>query len=92
MGIAEIGSTMGFAMITTLYGIVAANLFLKPLAIKKERRVQQQVVLMSMLLEGVTQLYARQHPVLIKETLDVFLIHQLNNSHTINKPQLLEAA
>ncbi len=91
-GIAEIGSTMGFAMITTLYGIVAANLFLKPLALKKEQRIQQQVVLMNVLMEGVTQLYARQHPVLIKETLDVLLTHRLNNNHNTNKPRLLKAA
>ncbi len=35
-GLAEIGVSMGFAMITTVYGLVLSNLIIKPLAIKME--------------------------------------------------------
>lgn len=71
-GLDEIGGDMAFAMITTLYGIVAANLFLKPLAIKMERRTGQRLLHMHMLMEGVLLVYQKRHPTLIKETLDAF--------------------
>ncbi len=91
-GLGQIGSAMGFAMITTLYGIVAANLFLKPLAIKKERRIEQQLIKMAISHEGILLLYNRQHPVIIKETLDAFLTHQQHQAGPMGKPALLEAS
>jgi chemotaxis protein MotA len=72
----EIGATMAFAMSSTLYGILAANLVLKPLAIKMERRTQGRLVLMTMLQEGILLLYERRHPTLIRETLEAYLAHQ----------------
>ena len=71
-GIAEIGTAMAFAMITTLYGIVAANLFLKPLAMKLERRQQQEFAVNHMLSEGLLLVHERRHPSLILDTLEVF--------------------
>ncbi len=71
-GIAEIGTAMGFAMITTLYGIVAANLFLKPLAMKLERRHQQQIALNNMLCEVLLMVQERNHPSLIMDSLESF--------------------
>ena len=71
-GIAEIGAAMGFAMITTLYGIVAANLFLKPLAMKLERRHQQEIALNHMICEGLLMVQERNHPTMILDSLDSF--------------------
>lgn len=75
-GLDEIGSSMAFAMITTLYGIVAANLFFKPLAIKLERRTHQRLLQMGMLMEGVLMVYEKRHPTLIRETLEAFELHR----------------
>ncbi len=80
-GLQEIGATMAFAMSATLYGILAANLVLKPLAIKMERRTQRRLVLMNMLQEGILLLYERRHPTLIRETLDAYLAHQQEASY-----------
>jgi len=77
--LAGIGSTMGFAIISTLYGIVAANLFLKPLAIKLERCSQQRLMNLLILQEGIVLLMKNQHPVLIRETLEAFAAHQSPN-------------
>lgn len=74
-GLGEIGSSMAFAMITTLYGIVAANLFFKPLAIKLERRTHQRLMHMGMLMEGLLMVYEKRHPTLIRETLEAFELH-----------------
>ena len=74
-GLDDIGSSMAFAMITTLYGLVASNLFCKPLAIKLERRTHQRLLHMSMLMEGILLAYEKRHPTLIRDTLDAFELH-----------------
>lgn len=75
-GLEQIGGSMAFAMITTVYGIVAANLFFKPLAIKMERRTQQRQLNLSMLMEGMLLTQQRRHPTLIRETLEAFELQQ----------------
>ncbi len=72
-GIAQVGSSMGFAMITTLYGIMAANLFLKPLSIKMEQRANHRLVLLNMLMEGILMVHDSRHPTLIRENLASYL-------------------
>lgn len=91
-GLQEIGATMAFAMSSTLYGILAANLVLKPLAIKMERRTQGRLVLMTMLQEGILLLYERRHPTLIRETLDAYLAHQQEASTPILRLAMVKAA
>lgn len=76
-GLDEIGGTMAFAMITTVYGIIASNLLFKPLAIKMERRAAQRLVKMNALMEGVLQVHGKRHPMLISETLEAFFAHQV---------------
>ncbi len=91
-GLQEIGATMAFAMSATLYGILSANLVLKPLAIKMERRTQRRLVLMNMLQEGILLLYERRHPTLIRETLEAYLTHQQESSYTMIPLTLVKAA
>ncbi|MCO6411211.1 MAG: MotA/TolQ/ExbB proton channel family protein [Thiogranum sp.] len=75
-GLDEIGGTMAFAMITTVYGIIASNLLFKPLAIKLERRSARRIVQMTALMEGIVQIHGKRHPMLIKETLESFFSDQ----------------
>jgi len=74
-GLNEIGGTMAFAMLTTVYGIVAANLVLKPLAIKMERRTGKHLMEMTTLMEGILQIHDKRHPTLIRETLESYYAH-----------------
>jgi len=69
-GLDEIGSTMGFALLTTLYGLVLANLVCKPLAMKIERQVAQYSDHMNTLIEGVTMMSANKHPLIIMDMLE----------------------
>jgi len=74
-GLNEIGGTMAFAMLTTVYGIVAANLVFKPLAIKLERLTNQHLMEMTALMEGILQVNEKRHPTLIRETLESYYAH-----------------
>ena len=86
-GLGQIGSSMSFALITTLYGIVLANMVLKPLAMKMEQRLQQRMVLMNVILEGIVLLYQRRHPAIIREALTAYMSQQ----QTAPAGQLLQA-
>ena len=71
--LSQVGVTMSFALITTLYGLVLANVIFKPLAMKMERRIQNRILGMNFILEGVVMLHQRRHPIVIKETLEIYL-------------------
>ena len=71
--LSQVGVTMSFALITTLYGLVLANVIFKPLAMKMERRIQHRILSMNFILEGVVLLHQRRHPIVIKETLEIYL-------------------
>ena len=91
-GMSEIGASMAFAMSSTLYGILLANLLFKPLAIKMERRTQQRLVLLQMLQEGILMLYEKRHPTLIREALEAYLAHQQDAALDSARPALARAA
>lgn len=61
-----IGANMAVAMLTTLYGILLANLIFKPIAIKFERRTEQRVIQMNVVLEGITLMAQRRSPSFIR--------------------------
>lgn len=71
-GLEHLGATMGFALMTTLFGLLAANLVFKPLAIKLERQLNQETCSLMMLMEGLMMVQANKHPILIKERLDAY--------------------
>jgi chemotaxis protein MotA len=71
--LSQVGTTMSFALITTLYGLVLANVIFKPLAMKMERRIQRRIMSMNFILEGVVLLHQRRHPTVIKESLEMYL-------------------
>ncbi|HEY0845571.1 MAG TPA: MotA/TolQ/ExbB proton channel family protein [Noviherbaspirillum sp.] len=70
-----IGASMALAMITTLYGILLANLLFKPIAIKFERRTERRVMQMNMVLEGVTLMAQRRSPSFIRLYLESLEAH-----------------
>ncbi|MGE0081681.1 MAG: motility protein A [Thiohalomonadaceae bacterium] len=72
---ALIAVNLAVALITTFYGIIFANLLFRPIAIKLERRTEQRLVLMNMVLEGVTLMRKGRSPAYIRETLNSFMEH-----------------
>lgn len=72
-GLDQIGLTMGFAMTTTVYGLIAANIMFKPLAIKLERQAKNRHAWLNVQFETVLMIYDKKHPILIQEYLTAFL-------------------
>jgi chemotaxis protein MotA len=73
--------SMAVALLTTLYGLLLANLVLKPIAIKLERRTEARVVMMGMIVEGVRLISERRQPSYVKATLYSFLVHHQDELH-----------
>jgi len=71
-GLDELGKTMGFAMMTTVYGLVAANIIFKPLAIKLERHAKKQQAWQHTQFELVLMLQQRKHTRLVRDYIQAF--------------------
>ena len=68
-----IGSQLAIALMTTLYGVLLANLLFKPIAVKLERRTEQRRAGMNMGVEGSRMMCAGRSPSLMRETLKAFV-------------------
>lgn len=79
--LAVIGPHMAVALMTTFYGILLANLIFKPVAVKLERRTEQRVVLMNMILQGISMMCEKRSPALMRETLKSFMAHYEDEIH-----------
>jgi len=74
----SIGSAMGFAMLTTVYGLVLASLLFKPLASQLEQRGRRLTGRRVAHLQAVMMLCDRQHTELIREMMDeINAIHDM---------------
>ncbi len=69
----SITSNMAIALTTTFYGLMLANLVFNPIAIKLERRTEQRIMIMSMVMEGVALIAEGRNPSFIRETLSSFI-------------------
>ena len=68
---------MATALITTLYGVIAANLVFLPIAAKLERRSINELRHKEIVAQGILMLHAKEHPILIKEKLMNFVPKEL---------------
>ena len=71
---------MGTALITTFYGVFSANMVFLPIAGKLKRRSENEIMLKSIVLEGIISIHGREHPVLIKEKLMTFVAMSERNA------------
>jgi chemotaxis protein MotA len=72
--VTAIGQQMALALMTTFYGVLLANLVFKPVAVKLERRTEQRVVLMNMILQGISMMSQKRSPSFMRETLKSFMM------------------
>jgi len=70
---ASIGIGMATALLTTLYGAIAANMLFLPLAGKLEMRAKTEALLRSLMIEGIVAIQSGEKPALIKEKLKGYL-------------------
>jgi chemotaxis protein MotA len=74
-GMDLIGHHLSIALMATFYGLLLSNLICKPIAVKLERRTEQRVVLLNMIMQGVSMMCERRGPALVRETLNSFMLH-----------------
>lgn len=68
-----IGPRLAVALMSTFYGILLANLLFKPIAVKLERRTEERLIEMHMVMEGVMLVAKRRLPSFIEDTLHSFM-------------------
>lgn len=83
-----IGVSMGFALMSTLYGLLMANLLFRPLALKLEDRSRSRLIHMNFMLDAVMMLYQRQHPKLIGEYIHSLYPDAAEPQAPASKPKL----
>ncbi len=71
---------MGTALITTFYGVFLANMVFLPIAGKLKRRSENEIMVKSIVLEGIISIHGREHPILIKEKLMTFVAMSERNT------------
>lgn len=70
---ASIGPSMAVALLTTLYGAVAANLIFLPIAEKLSLRSEQEKLTKSIIVEGAIGINRGVSPMVLEESLKIFL-------------------
>lgn len=70
---AAIGPAMAVAILTTLYGALAANLFALPLAKKLEWYDQEESMQMEIIIEGINAILEGDHPAIAEQKLMSYL-------------------
>lgn len=69
----KIGSGMATALITTLYGAMAANMIVLPMADKLGRRSQEELLLKTIVIRGVMAIQAGDNPRVVEQRLTTFI-------------------
>jgi len=83
-----LGPGMALALLTTLYGLLFANLCFLPLAKKLSEQVRSEALFLNIILEGLIDIAESKNPISIAHRLRSYLnLHM--NSHSI-RPALLE--
>ena len=76
---------MATALITTLYGVIFANLAFLPISAKLERRSINELRHKEIVAQGILMLHAKEHPILIKEKLMNFVPKELKTKKSEEK-------
>lgn len=82
----SIGNGMAVALITTLYGAVAANAFFLPLAEKLGFYHKSELIAMEVALKGVLAIQSGESPRVVEQRLSIFLPPTAGVSHQIVIP------
>lgn len=70
---AAIGPAMALALVTTLFGAILSNLFFLPLAGKLRIRLEEEMRLKQVTLEGVVSLGNHENPLILEQKLQAFM-------------------
>src|SRR5699024_4700878 len=86
---ATLGPNMAVALITTLYGVVLANLVFIPMASKLEIKTNEEIFIKQIVIEGVIGVQSGQNPRILEEKLSAFLSAEDKNAEEIETMESL---
>ncbi len=69
----QLGGGMAVALITTLYGALAANLLFIPMSNKLKVKSEEEILLKEVMIEGILSIQAGENPRIVEEKLSAFL-------------------
>ena len=69
----EAASMMGFALVSTFYGLILANFVFKPIVTRLEARRIKEVQHITLLAEGIILIHERRTPALIRDTMMTYI-------------------
>lgn len=75
-----IGSDMGTALITTLYGCILAHVIFSPIASNLRTRDEEEVLCKLIIVEGIMSIQSGENPKFLKEKLMTFMAQQQRES------------
>ncbi len=81
---AKIGPAMAVALLTTFYGAVIANVICSPMAGKLKMRSQSEVLIKTLIIEGMQSILSGENPRIMEQKLHAFIAPKLRES-TFNK-------
>lgn len=79
-----IGPAMAVALLTTFYGAVLANVFCAPMAGKLKNRSASEVLVKTLMIEGMQSILSGENPRIMEQKLHAFIAPKLRES-TFNK-------
>jgi chemotaxis protein MotA len=85
-GFAPILTGLAVAFTTTLYGLFLSNFVFQPFSDKIERRTEVEVLLKTMIMDGLCLISEKKHPIYIQDKLATY-IHQ---SRTLGVPKIAQ--
>ena len=68
-----LGPAMAVALTTTLYGVLLANMICLPIAIKVEKRIEERVILMSVIRDGILFINDKTPAAIVLDKLKAYL-------------------
>lgn len=68
-----IGGPLSLALVSTFYGLIAANLILLPIAAKLKTRTDNEIVLMRVIMDGIMGIYRKENPTKLNRHLNSIL-------------------
>jgi chemotaxis protein MotA len=82
---------MAGALMSTLYGVIVANLFMLPLAARVKDKAVSSEMIMWMSIEGVLAIHRGEHPLTIEEKLHHFSTNAGRHSVTADAAQMVRS-
>ena len=81
---------MATALLTTFYGVLSSNFIFSPIATKIEKRIEAQILMMRVCMEGIILVLKKTPENMVRDQLKVYLPVQWASISSNNAQQMTE--